>query len=82
MEGLISWIVIGAIAGWLAGLLVKDQGLGLIIDIVVGVMGALIGGCLSDLLGISLGSGLIGSLITAMIGAVILLFITHPIKRA
>lgn len=80
--GIIAWLVIGAIAGWLAGLLVKGGGFGLIGDIIVGIIGALIGGWLAGVLGISLGGGLIGSLITAVIGAVILLFIIRLIKRA
>lgn len=80
--GIIAWLVIGAIAGWLAGLLVKGGGFGLLGDIVVGIVGALIGGWLAGVLGISLGGGLVGSLITAVIGAVILLFIIRLIKRA
>jgi uncharacterized membrane protein YeaQ/YmgE (transglycosylase-associated protein family) len=79
--GFIAWIVIGAIAGWLAGVLVKGGGFGLIVDIIVGVVGAFIGGWLAGLLRISLGSGLIGSLITAVTGAVILLFIIRLIKQ-
>jgi uncharacterized membrane protein YeaQ/YmgE (transglycosylase-associated protein family) len=79
---IIVWLVIGAIAGWLAGLLVKGGGFGLIGDIVVGIVGALIGGWLAGELGISIGSGLIASIITAVIGAVILLVILRAIKRA
>jgi uncharacterized membrane protein YeaQ/YmgE (transglycosylase-associated protein family) len=81
VDGLIAWLVIGAIAGWLAGLLVKGGGFGLLVDILVGVVGAFIGGWLSSLLGISLGSGWIGSIITALIGAVVLLFVIRLIKR-
>ena len=79
---IIVWLIIGAIAGWLAGLLVKGGGFGLIGDIVVGIVGALIGGWLAGELGISIGSGLIASIITAVIGAVILLVILRAIKRA
>ena len=71
-----------SIAGWLAGLLVKGGGFGLIGDIVVGIVGALIGGWLAGALGISIGSGLVASIITAVIGAVILLVIVRAIKRA
>ncbi|RKP47617.1 GlsB/YeaQ/YmgE family stress response membrane protein [Trinickia fusca] len=81
-HGLIAWLIIGAIAGWLAGLLVKGGGFGLIVDIIVGIVGAFIGGWLSGVLGISLGHGWIGSIITAVIGAVILLFVLRVIKRA
>lgn len=81
-QGIIIWLVIGAIAGWLAGRLVKGGGFGLIGDIVVGIVGAVIGGWLADVLHISIGSGLIASIITAVIGAVILLVILRVIKRA
>jgi uncharacterized membrane protein YeaQ/YmgE (transglycosylase-associated protein family) len=80
--GFIAWIVVGAIAGWLAGVLVKGGGFGLIVDIIVGIVGAFIGGWLFGMLGIHLGSGWIGSIITAVIGAVILLFVVRLIKRA
>ena len=81
-QGIIVWLIIGAIAGWLAGRLVKGGGFGLIGDIVVGIVGAVIGGWLSGVLGISIGSGLIASIITAVIGAIILLIIVRAIKRA
>lgn len=81
-HGLIAWLVIGAVAGWLAGMLVKGGGFGLIVDIIVGIVGAFIGGWLAGVLHISLGGGWIGSIITAVIGAVILLFIIRLIKRA
>jgi uncharacterized membrane protein YeaQ/YmgE (transglycosylase-associated protein family) len=80
-HGLIAWLVIGAIAGWLAGVLVKGGGFGLIVDIIVGIVGAFIGGWLSGVTGIALGHGWIGSIITAVIGAVVLLFIIRLIKR-
>lgn len=80
--GFIAWIVVGAIAGWLAGVLVKGGGFGLLVDIIVGIVGAFIGGWLFGVLGIHLGSGWIGSIITAVIGAVILLFVIRLIKRA
>jgi uncharacterized membrane protein YeaQ/YmgE (transglycosylase-associated protein family) len=81
-HGIIIWLVIGAIAGWLAGLLVKGGGYGLIGDIVVGIVGALIGGWLAGALGISIGSGFVASIITAVIGAVVLLVILRVIRRA
>jgi uncharacterized membrane protein YeaQ/YmgE (transglycosylase-associated protein family) len=79
---IIVWLIIGAIAGWIAGALVKGAGFGLIGDIVVGIVGAVIGGWLAGVLGFSLGSGFIASVITAVIGAVILLLIVRAIKRA
>ncbi|PRH28897.1 GlsB/YeaQ/YmgE family stress response membrane protein [Burkholderia gladioli] len=81
-HGLIMWLIIGAIAGWLAGLLVKGGGFGLIVDIIVGIVGAVIGGWLAGVLGISVGSGFFASIIIAVIGAVILLFIIRLFRRA
>ncbi|MDF3884581.1 GlsB/YeaQ/YmgE family stress response membrane protein [Cupriavidus basilensis] len=80
-HGFIAWLVIGGIAGWLAGVVVKGGGFGLVVDIIVGIVGAFIGGWLAGVLGISLGGGWIGSIVTALIGAVILLFIIRLIKR-
>ena len=81
-HGIIAWLVIGAIAGWLAGKVVEGAGFGLIIDIVVGILGAVIGGYLAGALGIAFGGGLISSIIVAVIGAVILLVVLRFIKRA
>ena len=80
-HGLIAWLISGAVAGWLEGLLVKGGGFGLFADIVVGIVGAFIGGWLAGVLHISLGRGWMGSIITSVIGAVILLFIIRLIKR-
>jgi uncharacterized membrane protein YeaQ/YmgE (transglycosylase-associated protein family) len=82
MHGLIVWLIIGAIAGWLAGTLVKGGGFGLIGDIIVGIIGAFIGGWLAGRLGIVIGSGLISSIITATVGAIILIILVRLIKRA
>lgn len=76
------FILIGLVAGWLAGQIMKGGGFGLIGDIVVGVVGALLGGFLFRTLGMSAGGGLIGSLIVATIGAVVLIFVLRLIKRA
>jgi uncharacterized membrane protein YeaQ/YmgE (transglycosylase-associated protein family) len=84
MWNLLAWIVVGGIAGWLAGLVVRGSGLGLIGDVVVGIVGAFIGGfVLSVLLPGTFGfSGFnFGSLIIAFIGAVILLFIVRLFTR-
>ena len=79
----ILWfLVVGVVAGWLAGVLVKGGGFGLIGDLVVGIVGAVLGGFLFGTLGVSLGGGLIGSIVVATIGAVVLLFIVRLIKRA
>ena len=78
----IWFILIGLVAGWLAGQLVKGGGFGVIGDIVVGVLGALVGGVLFRSLGVSAGGGLLGGIIVATIGAVVLIFILRLIKRA
>lgn len=82
IESLIVFILIGAIAGWLAGLLVKGYGFGLIGNIVVGIVGALIAGWLFPALGISLGAGIVAAIIHATIGAVILLVLIRLVKQA
>jgi uncharacterized membrane protein YeaQ/YmgE (transglycosylase-associated protein family) len=81
LEALIIWLVVGALAGWIAGLIVKGYGLGLIGNIVVGIIGAVIAGWLLPRLGIVIGSGFVASLINAIIGAVILLVIIGLVRR-
>jgi len=76
------FIVIGLVAGWLAGQLMKGGGYGVVGDIVVGVLGALLGGWLFSALGISSGGGLIGALVVATIGAVLFIWVLRLIKRA
>ncbi|HXZ96721.1 MAG TPA: GlsB/YeaQ/YmgE family stress response membrane protein [Burkholderiales bacterium] len=78
----IWFILIGLVAGWLAGQLVKGGGFGVVGDIVVGVIGALLGGFLFSTMGVSAGGSLLGSIIVATIGAVILIFILRLIKRS
>ncbi len=80
-ETLLIWLVVGAVAGWLAGVIVKGGGFGLVGDIVVGIAGAFIGGWLFPKLGIVLASGLAGVIITATIGAVVLLLVLRLIRR-
>jgi len=82
VQALIIWLIVGAIAGWLAGMVVKGGGYGLIGDIIVGVVGALIAGWLLPQIGIVIGGGFIAAIINAFIGAVILLIIIRLIKRA
>ncbi len=78
----IWFILIGLVAGWLAGKVMGSGGYGVIGDIVVGVIGAVIGGFIFGMLGISAGGGLIGSLVVATIGAIILLYLVRLIKKA
>ena len=80
-HSLIAWLVIGAIAGWLAGTFVKGGGFGLIGDIVVGIIGAFIGGWLAGMLHIHVGSGWISSIITAALGAILLLLVLRAVRR-
>ena len=80
-HGIIAWLIIGAIAGWLAGVLVKGGGFGLIVDIIVGIVGAFIGGWLAGVLHIHVGGGWISTIITAAVGASILLLILRLVRR-
>jgi uncharacterized membrane protein YeaQ/YmgE (transglycosylase-associated protein family) len=82
LEALLIILVIGAVAGWLAGQIVRGMGFGLIGNIVVGIVGAFIAGWLLPRIGIVIGGGILGSIINATIGAVVLLFIVGLIKRA
>lgn len=82
VESLVVFLIIGAIAGWLAGLIVKGYGFGLLGNIVVGIVGAFIAGWLFPTLGISLGSGVVAAVIHAAIGAVILLVLLRLVKSA
>jgi uncharacterized membrane protein YeaQ/YmgE (transglycosylase-associated protein family) len=78
---LVWFLLIGAVAGFLAGRIMKGKGFGLIGNIVVGVVGAVLGGFLFGVLGISAGSGLLGSLVTATVGAMVLLFLVGLYKK-
>ena len=81
ITSLLIFLAIGAVAGWLAGVLMKGGGFGLLGNIVVGIIGAVVGGAVFGLLGISAG-GLIGSIITATAGAALLLFIIGLIQKS
>ncbi len=82
IAALIIFILVGAIAGWLAGQIMKGSGFGLVGNIVVGIVGAFIAGLILPRVGLGMGGGLLGSVIAATIGAVILLFIIRLVKRA
>jgi uncharacterized membrane protein YeaQ/YmgE (transglycosylase-associated protein family) len=82
VQAIIIWLIVGGIAGWLAGLIVTGAGFGLIGNIVVGIIGALIAGWLLPRIGLYIGGGLIGDIINALIGAIILLVIIMLIRRA
>ena len=82
IESILVFLIVGAVAGWLAGLIVSGFGFGLIGNIVVGIVGAFIAGYLFPAVGISLGSGIIAAILHSTIGAVILLVLIKVIKRA
>ena len=75
-------IIVGLIAGWLAGVVMKGGGYGILVDILLGIVGGLLGNWIFGRLGVSSGSGVIGSIIVSFIGAVILVAITRVLKRA
>lgn len=77
--GIIAWIVIGIVAGWLAGVIMPGRGFGLIGDLIVGLVGAFIGGLVMDVLAPDQNFGFWGSLLVALIGACILVAIIHAI---
>lgn len=80
IESILMVLIIGALAGWLAGKLMKGRGFGIIGNIVVGIIGAVIGGFLFGLLGVTAG-GFIGSVVMATIGALVLLYLVNLFKR-
>jgi uncharacterized membrane protein YeaQ/YmgE (transglycosylase-associated protein family) len=80
LHGLIWWLLVGLIAGFLAGKVMKGQGFGILMDIVVGLVGAILGGFLFGLIGI-VAVGLIGSIVVAFVGAMILIWLVRKLKR-
>ena len=81
LEALLIILLIGAIAGWLAGQIVQGTGFGLLGDIVIGIVGAFIASLLFPRLGFQLGGGILASIIAATLGAVILLVIMRLVRR-
>lgn len=81
MEGIIIWLIIGAIAGWLAGQIMKGGGFGLVGDIVLGIVGAVVAGWLLPRLGLYIGGGLLGDIINATIGAMLVIFVVRLVSR-
>lgn len=78
---IIAWLIIGGLAGWIAGNIMRGGGFGLLGNIGVGVVGAVVGGFLFSLLGLQAG-GFIGSLVTSVVGAVVLLWVIAKVKKA
>ena len=82
MESLLIILVIGAIAGWLAGVIMKGGGFGLLGDIVLGIVGAFVGSfVLGRVFGVALGASIVGSIVTALIGAIIIWALVRLIRR-
>lgn len=82
IESLIIFLLIGAIAGWLAGLIISGFGFGLLGNIIVGIIGAFVAGFVLPALGIQIGGGILGAIIHATIGAILLLFVLKLVKKA
>jgi len=74
-------IIVGLIAGWLAGQVMRGGGYGILIDILLGLIGGVIGGWLFGALGVFPGGGILGSIIVSFVGAVILVAISRAIRR-
>jgi uncharacterized membrane protein YeaQ/YmgE (transglycosylase-associated protein family) len=79
--GLIWWIIVGLVAGWAAGKIMKGSGYGVLMDIVLGIVGAVVGGLLLGIIGVH-GEGLIGSIVVAIFGAVFLIWLSRRLKKA
>jgi uncharacterized membrane protein YeaQ/YmgE (transglycosylase-associated protein family) len=79
--GILAWIVIGAVAGFLASVLVRGGSLGLVGNIVVGIVGAVVAGWLLPAVGLSLGAGILGAILAATIGAVVVLAVIRVVAR-
>jgi uncharacterized membrane protein YeaQ/YmgE (transglycosylase-associated protein family) len=82
IEAIVAWLVVGAVAGWLAGQIMTGGGFGLIGNIAVGIIGAAVAGWLFPLLWVPIGGPFIGTIINAVIGSIIVLFVLGLLKRA
>jgi uncharacterized membrane protein YeaQ/YmgE (transglycosylase-associated protein family) len=82
IQALIIFLIVGAIAGWLAGQIMTGFGFGLVGNIILGIIGAFVAGWLLPRLGIYIGGGIIGDIINALIGAIVVLFVIGLLKRA
>jgi len=82
IEALIIWLVIGAIAGWLAGQIMTGGGFGLVGNVVVGIVGAFVAGWLFPSFWPSMGSPMVNAIVHALVGAIIVLFVVGLVRRA
>ncbi len=78
---LLYFLLVGAVAGWLAGQVMKGRSLGILWNIILGIIGGVVGGWLFGVLGISAGGGLLGGIITAAVGAALLIFVAGLFKK-
>lgn len=78
---ILIWVVVGAVAGWLAGLVMRGAGFGLVGNIIVGIIGAVVAGYLLPRIGIVIGGNIVAQILNAFIGAVLVLFVIGLIRR-
>jgi uncharacterized membrane protein YeaQ/YmgE (transglycosylase-associated protein family) len=78
---LIWWIIVGLIAGWAAGKIMKGRGYGPLMDIVLGMVGAVVGGWIFNTLGIYPAGGILASIVIAIVGAILLIWLSRVLKR-
>ncbi len=78
---LIWWIIVGLIAGWAAGKIMKGSGYGPLMDIVLGMVGAVVGGWIFNTLGIYPAGGIVASIVVAIVGAILLIWLSRVLKR-
>lgn len=81
IKAIIIFLVVGGVAGWLAGLLMKGRNQGLLVNLIVGIIGAILGGWLFGVLGVHIGHGIVSNIITALIGAIVLLALVKLIRK-
>jgi uncharacterized membrane protein YeaQ/YmgE (transglycosylase-associated protein family) len=81
MEPWLWWLIVGGLAGFLAGKLIRGGGFGIVVNVLLGIVGSVIGGYLFGALGINAGSGFIGALASATVGAIVLLAIASLFRR-
>jgi uncharacterized membrane protein YeaQ/YmgE (transglycosylase-associated protein family) len=79
---LMGWIIVGLIAGWAAGKIMKGRGYGALMDIVLGMVGAIVGGWIFNALGIYPAGGIVASIVVAIFGAILLIWLSRVFKRA
>lgn len=83
LQSIVILLLVGAIAGWLAGQVMRGRGLGLVGNIVVGILGAFVGSwLLGSVLNVAIGGGIVGAILNAFVGAVVVLAVLGVIKRA